>query len=70
MKILVRQVIVGGCVSADPVTVIVNEQLAEFPTASVAVQVTVVVPIAKAVPDCGKQPTVGVERLSLTVGSW
>jgi hypothetical protein len=49
-------------------TVTVNEQLLVLPDASVAVQVTVVVPFAKAVPDAGVHTTVAVEQLSEAVG--
>jgi hypothetical protein len=59
-------VIVGGCVS---VMVIVKVQFAELASASVTVQVTVVVPTVNVDPDGGAQtgvPTPG--QLSLTVG--
>ena len=59
---LLGQVIVQG------VTVTVNVQLPVLPLVSVAVQVTVVVPIAKQVPDGGAQFTVGFGQLSLAVG--
>ena len=42
--------IVGAWVS---LTVTVNEHVCELPDASVAVQVTVVVPLAKALPEAG-----------------
>lgn len=60
---LAGQVIVQTCC----VTVIVKLQLPEFCDASVAVQVTVVVPTAKQVPDAGKQFTVAVQ-LSFAAG--
>ena len=44
-----------GVPGAVPATVTVNEQLAVLADASVAVQVTVVVPCAKAVPLAGVQ---------------
>jgi len=46
----------------------VKLQLAVLPLASVAVQVTVVVPTAKQVPDGGEQATVTPGQLSLAVG--
>ena len=58
---------VGACVS---LTVMVNEQLAELPDASVTEQFTVVTPFGKAEPEAGEQtgdPTPG--QLSLTVGA-
>jgi hypothetical protein len=45
-----------------------KKQKAEFPLASVAVHVTVVVPIGKAVPEGGEQVTVVAEQLSFAVG--
>jgi hypothetical protein len=57
--------IVGGVVS---LTVTVNEQLAGLPDASLTVQLTVVVPFTKVVPDAGVQtgvPTPG--QLSVAV---
>jgi hypothetical protein len=62
---LAGQVIVGAVVS---LTVTVNEQLAELLDASLTVQVTVVVPLLKVVPDAGVQtgvPTPG--QLSVAV---
>jgi hypothetical protein len=56
---------VGG---SSSFTVIVNEQEAEFPEVSVAVQVTVVVPTGKN-PGPGVQKNVGSGQLSETVGS-
>ncbi len=58
------QATLGAVVSS---TVIVNEQEAEFPAASVAVQVTVVVPRGKSEPETGVQITLGVETASLDV---
>jgi hypothetical protein len=61
------QVMAGGCMS---LIVTVNEQLAGLPDASLTVQLTVVVPFGKAVPDGGEQdgePT--PEQLSDTVGA-
>jgi hypothetical protein len=57
------QVIVQFC------TVTVNEQFAVLPEASVAVQVTVVVPGLKQVPDAGAQETVTPGQLSLAAGA-
>ncbi len=54
----------GGVVSS---TVIVKLQVAEFPAASVAVQVTVVVPKGKSEPEAGVQLTLGLETASLEV---
>ena len=64
--IFAGHVITGGWVSF---TVTVNEQLDEFPAASLTPQVTVVVPLGKVDPDAGLQvglPTPG--QLSLTAG--
>ena len=61
---LAGQAIVGGCVS---LTVTVNEHEAVFIAASVAVQVTVVVPTGKVVPDAGTQLMVGAAQLSVAV---
>ncbi len=49
-------------------TLIVTEQVAVLPEASVAVQVTVVVPIGMAEPDGGTQATVTPGQLSVAVG--
>jgi hypothetical protein len=49
-------------------TVTVKLQLAVLPEASVAVQVTVVVPIGKHDPETGLQTKVTPGQLSLTVG--
>ena len=65
--ILEGHAIVGGCVSF---TVTVNEQLVEFPAASLTLQVTVVVPFKKVAPDTGAHegdPTPG--QLSPTAGA-
>jgi hypothetical protein len=59
---LLGQVIVQG------ITDTVNVQLFVLPLVSVAVQVTVVVPTAKQVPDAGEQFMVGLGQLSLGVG--
>ena len=59
------QVIEGACVS---LIVTVNEQLAGLPEASLTVQLTVVMPFAKVVPEPGVQtgvPTPG--QLSVAV---
>jgi hypothetical protein len=55
-------------VIVQSVTVTVNEQLAVLPLASVAVQVTVVVPTLKQAPDGGAHRTVAPAQLSLPVG--
>ena len=49
-------------------TVTVNVQLELLPQASVAVEVTVVVPIAKEDPDAGEFTIVTVPQLSVAVG--
>ena len=53
----------------SPVTVTVNEQELVFPTASVAVQVTVVIPTGKKVPEAGEHAAVAPGQLSLTIGA-
>jgi hypothetical protein len=58
------QLIVGACVSF---TVTVNEQVAVLPPASVAVQVTVVVPMGKGDPEAGEHMAVAPGQLSETV---
>ena len=58
----------SGQVTVQGVTVTVNEQLFVFALESVAVQVTVVVPTAKQVPDAGEQFMVGLGQLSDGVG--
>jgi hypothetical protein len=62
--ILAGQVIAGGCASF---TVTVNVQVAVLPAASVAVDVTVVVPTGKKLPDAGTLTTVTPGQLSLAV---
>jgi hypothetical protein len=57
-----------GHVIVHGVTVTVNVQLFVLALVSVAVHVTVVVPIAKHVPDAGEQLTVAPGQLSLAVG--
>ena len=60
----------GGWVSPLLVparTVTVNDPVATLPTASVAVQVTVVVPIGKVEPEAGRQETFAVGPLSVAV---
>jgi hypothetical protein len=49
-------------------TVTVNEHVAVFPDVSVAMQVTVVVPLAKTEPGAGVQTTDASAQLSLPVG--
>ena len=59
-------VIVGGVMS---ILIPLTTQVAVLPAASVAVQVTVVVPLGNAVPEGGSQTTfTGPEPLSLVVG--
>jgi hypothetical protein len=50
-------------------TVMVNEQVAVLPVASVAVAVTVVVPTVKTLPDAGIEVKVTPGQLSLAVGA-
>jgi hypothetical protein len=61
---LAGQVMLGGAVSF---TVTVKLQLATLPAASVAVQVTVFVPLKKTLPLVGVQLTVTPEQLSVAV---
>src|SRR6266511_2730256 len=64
---LVGQAILGGSVS---LTVTVNEQLERLPAPSVAVQVTVVVPVGKNEPDAGAHTKLtGSGQLSVAVGA-
>ena len=63
---LAGQVIEGACVS---LTVTVNEQLAVLPLASVAVQLTVVVPFGKKEPAAGVHAVPTPGQLSLTAGA-
>jgi hypothetical protein len=58
-------VTVGGVRS---LTVTVKVHVPVLPDASVAVQVTVVVPTGKLDPDAGAHMTVGVPQLSIPVG--
>jgi len=51
-----------------PITVTVNPQVAVTPFASVAVQVTLVLPIGNDDPDGGTQMTLAPGQLSITVG--
>ena len=60
------QTIVGASVSA---TVTVKEQALVLPTTSVAVQVTVVVPLVNVVPLVGVQLTVTPGQLSVALGT-
>ena len=60
------QVMAGGSVS---LTVTVKVHVAVFPDASVAVQVTVVVPFGKAEPEAGEQLVVTPGQLSLAAGA-
>ena len=63
--IFAGQVTVGGVVS---LTVMVNVQLPVLLEASVAVQVTVVTPLLKVLPEAGEQETEPPEQLSLIAG--
>nr|WP_255287939.1 hypothetical protein [Bacillus cereus] len=56
---------IGGSVSF---TVMVKEHIAVFPDASVAVQVTGVVPTGKKDPEAGEQEKITSGQLSVTVG--
>jgi len=58
-------VIEGAWVSLI-VTVKLHEEV--FPTPSVAVQVTVVMPLVNVVPAAGRQATVALPQLSVAVG--
>lgn len=60
---------VGDGVNWLTITVTVNEHDAVRFAASVAVQVTVVMPTGKLDPDAGTQLTVAPEQLSETVGA-
>jgi hypothetical protein len=62
---LAGQLIVGFSVS---LTVTENEQLLVLPAASVAVTVTVVVPLGKTEPEGGLLTMVTSEQLSVAVG--
>ena len=64
---LLGQVMTGGVLSRTTVTV--NVQVLRFVQSSVAVQVTLVVPIGNELPDAGVQVTVTLgARLSVAVG--
>jgi predicted nucleotidyltransferase len=63
---LAGQTIDGGCVS---LTVTVNDQDAVLLEASVAVQLTVVVPFGNVEPEAGVQTNVAPGQLSETVGA-
>jgi hypothetical protein len=63
--ILPGQTAVGASLS---LTVTVNMQVDVLPDASVAVQVTVVVPLANAEPDAGVHDVVTPKQLSIAVG--
>ena len=65
LTIFAGQVIEGFCVS---LTVTVNEHEAVLLDVSVAVQLTVVVPFGKVLPDAGVQDVVTPGQLSLNVG--
>ena len=65
---LLGQVITGGVVSVFTVTV--NAQVLRLAQASVAVQVTVVVPAGNKLPDAGEQVTATLgSALSVAVGT-
>jgi len=59
------QLMDGGWLST---TVTVKLQLPVLPEESVAVQVTVLAPLANVLPEAGEQTTVAVPQLALTVG--
>src|SRR5258708_3478165 len=63
------QAMVGGVFVVVELTVMVNAQVLELPAASVAIQVTVVVPRVKAEPDGGVQLAVTPGQLSLAAGA-
>jgi hypothetical protein len=65
VTILAGQVTTGAIVS---LTATVKLQLAVLPDASVAMQVTVLVPLANVLPFVGLQLTVTPEQLSVAVG--
>ena len=65
LVIFAGHAMVGFSVS---LTVTVKVHVAVLPDASVAVQVTVVVPFGKAVPEAGEQLVVTPGQLSLAVG--
>ena len=66
MKLLINSLVAGLLSSCKQTskTVTVNEQSSVLPLASVAVQVTVVVPTGKIEPEAGKQATVTPGQLS------
>ena len=61
---LAGHAIFGG---SSSLTVTVNEQLSLFPAASVATDLTVVVPLGNVEPDAGVETTVTPGQLSLAV---
>jgi hypothetical protein len=69
LKVRILRVVLSRIQTSKIVTVMVNEQVAVFPEASVAVQVTIVVPDGKLLPDGGVQTAVTPGQLSLTVGA-
>jgi hypothetical protein len=62
---LVGQVVKVGFTLS--LTITLNVQLAWLPLTSVAVQVTVVVPFGKLVPEAGEQTTLPTPQLSVAV---
>ena len=70
MKLLINSLVLGLASSCKQTskTAMVNEQVAVLPLASVAVQVTVVVPTGMMVPEAGTHATVTPGQLSLAVG--
>jgi hypothetical protein len=60
---------VGQVIEVQVMTVTVNEQLAVRADASVAVQLTVVVPSGKVEPEAGVQLVVTPGQLSVAVGA-
>ena len=61
-----QEAITGAC---ESLTVTVKMQALVFPLLSLAVQVTMVAPLLKALPLDGEQTTVGLPQLSVAVGA-
>ena len=59
----------GGSLATKALTVTVNDVVAEYPSLSVAVQVTVVVPIENTEPDGGSHVTLGVPCCAVAAGA-
>jgi hypothetical protein len=67
--VLPTVIFAGQVIVQTAITCTVKEQVAVLPDASVAVQLTVVVPSGKQVPDAGVQETVTPGQLSFAVGA-